>query len=212
MVSKDNGRPEPSALAANIALMREIAESIRRVRGDESYDGKGIRTIWHQGKMATEMLSWEDQKGNIIRQELAFTGIVVMYKQGKPMTTGKLPLDDKQTGGGRPMTDLIKQDPAPVSDTLDMASHLLKNIPDRDYYAQHLLKYINDAVDTLGYDESRTLISDIDSFSKERKEQKRSEPTQKIDLNKKSTNRILAFVLLAVAGVLLGLGAGLLLW
>ena len=63
--SKDNGRPESSAKSANLALVREIAESFRRVRGDESYD-EGIRTIWHQSKMRTEMLSWEDQKGTIM--------------------------------------------------------------------------------------------------------------------------------------------------
>lgn len=210
-MSPDKGRPEPSAIAANIALVREIGESFRRLRGDESYSD-GIRTIWHRGKMRTEMLSWEDQEGKIVRQELAFMGMVILFKQGKPLTTGTVPLDDKETAAGRPMTELVKQDPAPNSEALDLSSHLLKNIPERDYYAQHLLKHVNDAVDKLGYDESRTLISDIDSFSKERKEKKRSEPTQKIDLNKGSSSRLIAFVLLAVAGVLLGLGAGLLLW
>ena len=31
------------------------------------------------------MLSWEDQKGSIARQELAFMGLVVLFKTGKPV-------------------------------------------------------------------------------------------------------------------------------
>ena len=211
-MSSENGRPQPSAIAANLALVREIGESIRRVRGDETFDDQGVRTIWHQGTMRTEMLSWEDRDGAIARQELAFTGLVVLFELGRSVTTGRLPIDDEQTGGGRPMADLVEPDPAPAHETLDLASHLLKAIPDRDYYAQHMLKHINDAVDKLGFDESRTLISDIESFAKERERSERSEPTQKIDVGGRPSSRWVAFVLLAAAGVLLGLGAGLLLW
>ncbi len=205
-------RESSNSRAANLSLTREIAESFRRVRGDESYDGQGMRTIWHQGKMRTELLSWEHQGGELTRQELCFLGMVVLFKQGKPLQTGKLPADDRSTGLGRPTADLVRPDPTPSAEILEYASHLLKNIPERDFYAQHLLKQVNDTVSAYGFDESKTLISDMVGYDRNERPAGRSEPTQKVDVHKKSGGRAVALTLLALAGVLLGLAIGFFLW
>lgn len=203
-----------SSLTGNLSLLREIAESFRRVKGDEDYDAKGIRTIWHQGRLRTEMLSWEDREGQIVRQELCMFGLVVEFRRGKPLQTGKLPMDDKLTGGGRPMANLVKPDTEPVGQTLDYASHLLKNVPERDFYAQHLLKEVNHWVTKLGYDESRTIIGSLEGFSKKKKSSARAEATQRFEMKEHATKGIGTglYVVLGILGVLLGLGIGYLLW
>lgn len=202
-----------TAIKGNRAMLEDLAKSFRRVRGDESFDDKGIRTVWHQGRLRTELLSWEDRKGKVVRQEMCFFGMVTEYRQGKPLRTGHLPAEDSTTSsGGRPMSHLVKMDPTPSHQTLDYASHLLKHVPGRDFYAQHLLKHVNDTLNRLGFDEGRTVVSSLDAYSKKNK--LLANKTQKVSALEPagSSTRTIVFLLLATAAVLLGLGLGLLLW
>ena len=173
--SFDPNADSSSAVAKNVGLLAEIAKSFRRLKANEDFDGRGVRTIWHRGTMRSEMLTWEDKGGSIVKQELSFLGMVVEFKQNEPLRTGTIPLNQELTDAGKPMSHLLKMDRAPVEKTLDYASVLLKNVPDRDYYAQHLLKHVNDTIASLGMDDSRTVIAKLDNFTRSQNAQK-SEP------------------------------------
>ncbi len=210
----DANARDSTAIEGNHALLEDLAKSFRRIRGDESFDDEGIRTVWHQGRLRTELLSWEDRKGRVVKQELCFFGLVTEYRQGKPVRTGHLPAEESSmsSSGGRPMSHLIKMDPTPAHRTLDYASHMLKHVPGRDFYAQHLLKVVNDTLNRLGFDEGRTVVSSLDAYSKKNKQL--STETQKVDRLEpvRPSTRTIVFLLLGTAAVLTGLGLGLLLW
>ena len=207
-----------SAITGNLAMIADAAKSFRRVRGDESYDAKGLRTIWHQGSLRTELLTWESRKGRIVHQELSFFGYIVDFREGKRLLTGRAKRDEANTDTGAPKANLLQPDNEPVRSTLQYASHLLKNVPDRDYYAQHLLKQVNDALNADFDDDALTVISNLESFPKENSDalaQTRvsGKATMRLDTPRTRTQtRVLAFAFLVLAGLVLGVGIGLLLW
>jgi hypothetical protein len=188
--------------------------TVRRVEADESFDGEGIRTVWHQGRMHTELLSWENRAGLIVKQELSFLGVVVEYRQGKPIRTGTVQDDDLQTGGGgRSASSLVTMDATPAHQSLDDASHLLKHVPGRDYYAQHLLKHVNDGLNNLDLDEARTVVSSLEQYSKNaRPEPKTAQSVREPSPADRTSTRVIVIAILGTAAVLASLGIGLLLW
>jgi len=217
-----DGRGTSSAVSGNLAMIAEAAQSFRRVHGDESYDVKGVRTIWHQGKLRTEMLSWENKKGLILHQELSFCGLVVGFHEGRTVTTGRVKLEDSNTDTGSPKTNVVLPDAKAARSTLEYASHLLKNVPDRDYYGQHLLKQVNDALNAEFEDETHTVVSILTSYPKQNEEtaaatkigdSARLGATRGRDSQTPRTHsRLIAFGLLILAGLVLGVGIGLLVW
>jgi hypothetical protein len=205
-----------SAVIGNLTMIADAARSLRRVRSDEEYDGKGLRTIWHQGKLRSEMLTWENKQGTIVRQELSFFDYVINFYEHKQLNTGRVKREDTTTDVGAPKGNLVLPDAKPVRATLEYASHLLKNVQNRDYYEQHLLKQVNDALNAEFDDDSHTVISSLETYSKEDREGVAktlvsADATTHLD-SKKLRTRTLAFVLLILAGLVLGVGIGLLLW
>ena len=206
-----------SAVQGNLAVIADAARSFRRVRGDESYDAKGLRTLWHQGKLRTELLTWENRKGYIVRQELSFFGYVVDFREGKALSTGHVKLEDAYTDTGAPKGNLVQADSKLDRTTLEYASQLLKNVPDRDYYAQHLLKQVNDALNAESDDDGHTVIADIGGFSKGYPEaEARTQVARGADIRldprrSRTRGRLLAFAILILVGLVLGVGIRLLL-
>jgi hypothetical protein len=167
----------PSGVERNHALLADLAASMRRLVGKEDYDAKSVRTVWHRGKRA-ELLSWEHKDGTVMKQELTLLGLIVEYKHPMIIRTGKIPHGENSTGPGGAASHLIKLDQLPAQQTLAYASHFLKNVPDRDYYAQHLLKHVNEALAAQGFD-AQTSVSQLSSFSRLSNEvRKATEPTE----------------------------------
>jgi hypothetical protein len=156
------------ALANNLAMVQEIAETFRRVPGDESFDATGVRTVWHQGKLHTELLSWENKAGEIVAQELTMFGLSVEFKHGQPLRTGKTGVEDETStaGGGVQKSAVLMRDPKPNGLTLDYASHLLRGVRDRDFYCQHLVQQVNAAIASLGIDTGRTQGTNLEMFQR----------------------------------------------
>jgi hypothetical protein len=146
----------------SVSLIKDLAGTVKRVRANEDFDDQGIRTIWHRGQRQTELLSWENQAGDVVKQELTFVGFVVELRNGR-LRTGKLVQDG--TTAGAMGSHAMQLDRVPDHVTLSYASLLLKQIPDRDFYEQHLLKHVNDGLAELG--ESRvTGVIDIESYQR----------------------------------------------
>jgi hypothetical protein len=164
--------PAPTALGdasseptANLALVADAARTVRRMAADESPNAEGIKTIWHRGRRI-ELLSWEGKGDEIVRQELTFFGFYVEWKKTSGLKTGSVPYTDEQTDSGKQSSAMLRLDAQPKHRTLDFASHLLKNIPGRDFYAQHMLKHTNHALTVQGFDRMRTEVSKLTAFGK----------------------------------------------
>ncbi len=146
--------------------VEQLAATIRRLQANEGYDAKGIRTVWHRGRMQCEMLTWEHRDGVILKQELSFLGMVVEYRDGQPLRTGRVAQKEETTNPGAQVSHMVQLDSVPFGATLDYASHFLRHIPDRDYYAQHLLKFVNLTLSTIDSDADRTTVSNLGGFSR----------------------------------------------
>lgn len=140
-------------------MIADAAQSVRRLDGKEEPDADGLRTIWHRGRQRVEMLSWENEAKEIVRQELSIFGMTVEFKRGNPVRTGHIPLDEEVSAGdARPASAMVQMDEAPDPTTLELAGHLLKNIKDRDPYSQNLLRVVNLTITDLGYDDGQTAV------------------------------------------------------
>ncbi|HKI87049.1 MAG TPA: hypothetical protein VKA53_09915 [Thermoanaerobaculia bacterium] len=187
-------------------MIEDAADSVRRMQANEEFDKDGLRTIWHRGRQRTEMLSWENQTNQIVRQELSIFGMVVEFRRGEALRTGRIPSSDTLSNGGKPMSHLIKMDDKPDKKILTYASHLLKHIKGRDFYAQHLLREVNDAIASLGYDAARTAVAHVDRFARKAGHL----PTMDVDAAtlKKARGGGNKTILFALGLTLLGVGIG----
>src|SRR5262245_37665843 len=115
--------PSVDPQVGTLKMIQETAATLRRIQANEDYDAKGIRTIWHRGRNRTEMLSWENRDGKIVRQELSLFGLVVEFQQGAPLRTARVPSGELLTSSGRPMSHMLEMDPIPLASTLENASN-----------------------------------------------------------------------------------------
>ena len=128
---------EPSSQLAVL-----IAPSFRRIVANEEFK-KGVRTIWHRGRINTDMLTWENQNGTIEQQELTFAYLVVEFSHKKGLRTGKIPYDmDLETTSGHAKSEMVEYDANPELEVLQNAHSLLAHCPQRDRYGQHLMEHI----------------------------------------------------------------------
>ena len=75
--------------------MRRVAGSLKRVFvGDSTFRGDGLRRIWHRGENTTDVVSWVDRQGQIMRQEFTFGGLVVRWERERGVISGS------EQGGG----------------------------------------------------------------------------------------------------------------
>ena len=61
-----------------------------------------------------------------------------------------------ESNPGTQMTHDVRLEVTPVNSTLDRAWHLLRAVPDRDFYVQHLLQQIGNSLATHGWADDRT--------------------------------------------------------
>jgi hypothetical protein len=144
-----------SGVGTNLGILEEAARSLRRLESDDAPDAAGMRLVWHRGRRV-ELLSWESAHEQVETQELTFFGYVVTHRRGQGVKTGRLPEAVVTGPGGLPATHMVAMDAAPNPRALDYASHLLRHVAARDYYAQHFLKQVNNMIVSQGFDNVRT--------------------------------------------------------
>ena len=132
-----------SADAGHDSVVESIAQRFRRLRGDETFDDAGVRTIWHRGPQRTELLTWENHDGHILKQEFTFAGLVIEFSHQTGIRTGIIPAGEQGTDTGQPRSTIVRMQASPSSNSLKYGAKLLGRVPDRDYYGQHLLELIN---------------------------------------------------------------------
>jgi hypothetical protein len=142
LVTDDHDLP---SIEADPLFARVVAagQSMRRIDRAEESISDGQRSIWHQGKEMTELSSWEDDENEIQRQELEFLGLAVVYERGRGLRTGQV--QEAKTEAGMQSADLIALDETPSVRTLQLSARLMREAK-RDFYTQHLLRVLNDAL------------------------------------------------------------------
>ena len=131
-------------------VVEAIAHRFRRLRGDETFDHTGVRTIWHRGPQRTELLTWENQDGHILKQEFTFAGLVIEFSHKGGVRTGLIPAGEQGTDTGQPRSTIVRMQTSLSVNALQYGARLLGRVPDRDYYGQHLLELINNSLSGLG--------------------------------------------------------------
>lgn len=119
--------------------------SLRRIDRAEKLNDEGERSVWHQGAELTELITWEDDKTIIQRQELTFLGMALEYRRGHGLRTGTV--EDERGDSGALAADLVNYDSFPSLRILELSARMLREAK-RDYYTQHLLQQLNDALTT----------------------------------------------------------------
>ena len=199
----------PKTSDANV--LDTIASRFRRLRGDEAFDTQGIRTIWHRGPQRTELLTWESQDGSLIKQELSFAGLIVEYTPEHGIRTGIIPITDQVTDTGQPKSTVIRMQTAPDVNTLQKASTLLGLVPARDYYGQHLMEISNDWLVQNGHTPIAPVTTSGENFNRAPIEPEATWRTITGFTEERTTNTI-PLPIIAIAGVILGVILGLLLF
>lgn len=120
--------------------------TLRRIDRAEITAKDGGKSIWHQGRDLIELYSFEDASGAIVRQELLFFGLAVEYRQQHGFRTGSMDTSERsKTGVAR--AELLAYDPKPSQRVIELAGRLLRAAK-RDFYTQHLLKQLNELMNT----------------------------------------------------------------
>lgn len=147
-------------------ILRDIGRALRRVEGTVKTDRSGLRVVWHQSKLRTELLSWENSDRTLDRQELTFFGKMVEYRQKGGLRTGTVPNSAMQDEAVMGVTKSELFLPSRELDVmvLDAASRILRECNKRDFYTQHLLQIVNDTLSKLDNKALRTQVNGLDFF------------------------------------------------
>ena len=190
-------------------ILETIAVRFRRLRGDETFDANDVRTIWHRGPQRTELLTWENRDGALIKQEFSFAGLILEYTPEQGIRTGIIPLSDQVTDTGQPRSTVIRMQNQPEPTTLQKAAALLGLVPERDYYGQHLMEISNDWLVQNGHQPIAPATTSNENFNRAPIE---AESTWRTitGFTQQRTNHSIPLPIIAIAGVVLGIILGLL--
>lgn len=151
-----------------VMMLRDIGRQLRRVKSKDTRDKDGVRCVWHQSRLRTELSSWETPDQKILRQELCFFGQVVEFREGQPIRTGTIPNNATLSDGGaaRPAGTGEQYVPHrhPDNSLLEAASAILRECPKRDYFTQHLLKHVNVALNQQKGSAKRTQVLGLEMY------------------------------------------------
>ncbi len=161
-----SARPESTGDQAE-AILRDIGRAMRRVEGTDKSEKEGVRTVWHQSKLRTELLSWEKISERAIdRQELCFFGKMIEFRAGKGIRTGSIPnaaTSEEAQGPRVSKSELFLPTREMDVLVLDAASRILRECK-RDFYTQHLLREVNEAIARVDVKQMRTQVNGLDFF------------------------------------------------
>lgn len=193
------------------AILRDIGRAMRRVEGTNKTEKDGVRTIWHQSKLRTELLSWENiADRSIDRQELSFFGKMIEFRRGKGIRTGTIPnasAQDDPQGPRVSKSELFVPARELEPLVLDAASRILRECSKRDFYTQHLLREVNEALAKADVKTMRTQVNGLDFFREIENAGKTDPGTSRPE----RTGRTTTTVSIVIVGVCLAI-AGLVFW
>jgi len=131
-------------LGQDEVTVTRVARSLKRVFvGDSTFRGDGLRRIWHRGENTTDVVSWVDRQGQIMRQEFTFGGLVVRWERERGVISGS------EQGGGEhsvPASKTVEEWGSNL-ELFSSAFALLCSVPQSDFYLRHLMHRLAEIVD-----------------------------------------------------------------
>lgn len=146
------------------AILRDIGRSLRRVKSKEGRDKAGFHVVWHQGKLRTDLSSWENEAKEIHRQEFSFFNQMVEFRRGQALRTGTVPNTASEDANLTPRSALFVPHREPELAVLEAASSILRACSKRDYFTQHLLKEVNRTLNQSQNAVKRTQVLGLEVF------------------------------------------------
>jgi len=113
----------------------EAVQSLARIRAAETTDGEGLRRVWHQAA-DVDLLSWVDDKGMLLRQELTLFGDHFQWTTDYGLCTGQVSGSDGSSAGHA--SDTVALDAAISKERLQAAHAALAPYHGDDKYIEHI--------------------------------------------------------------------------
>lgn len=116
--------------------------SLYRIRAVESsWDGEGLKSVWHQTADGADLLSFVNREGQVVRQELSLLEDYFLWSSEHGLRTGKSASGTglrSAAGAGHDVTF----DPANVEMRVSRGAEALKAYAGEDRYIQHIARIL----------------------------------------------------------------------
>jgi hypothetical protein len=123
-------------LAQDPGTLQRVAGSLKRVFvGDSTFRADGLRRIWHRGENTTDVVSWVDREGRIMRQEFTFGGLVVRWERDRGVISGSEQGADEHS---MPAVRTV-EDWGANTELFEASFALLCAVAQSDFYLRHLM-------------------------------------------------------------------------
>jgi len=113
----------------------EAVKALARIRVAETRDADGLRRVWHQAA-DVDLLSWVDDQGKLLRQELTLFGDHYQWTSNFGLRTGQVGALEGSSAAHA--SDLVALDPSVSKDRLQAAHAALAPYAGDDKYVQHI--------------------------------------------------------------------------
>ncbi len=149
MNERRNQNPISDVRADDKKVVKEIADSMRRIDTNRAFDGQKLRTIWHQGLYYSDLFTWVDEARVIYSQQFTFGNRAILIDNHGKVRTGWL----NQTGeeirkqlAGK--TEIIDLESLINFDTLKIAHTIFEQMQARDRYTRQFFESLAEALHT----------------------------------------------------------------
>lgn len=123
------------------ALSRAV-NALYRIRAVERPPGPdGLRSVWHQCAEGADLLSWVDERGHLVRQELTLLADYFCWTSQAGLVTGEA-LDARGSAGGPASADLRLDDQI-SAERVRRAARALQTYAGEDRYLRNVQRVLN---------------------------------------------------------------------
>jgi hypothetical protein len=136
-----------------------LGKTLRRVRLGERPTEEGGKKVWHQGDKGVEVVSFVDAQGRVLRQEVHVGKEVVIWKAGKPVTTGEVPGEGRDANVSR--SDLIVPHAEISKSAVFNALALLNGAGGDDKYLGHVRHALEAVAAGLSSDDDDSVVTSM---------------------------------------------------
>jgi hypothetical protein len=114
----------------------EAVQALARIRVAETRGADGLRRVWHQAA-DVDLLSWVDEQGKLLRQELTLFGDHYQWTSDFGLRTGQVGSPEGSAAAAH-ASDLVALDTSVSKERLRTAHAALAPYAGDDKYVQHM--------------------------------------------------------------------------
>lgn len=144
------------------ATRREAIQALRRIRAVESpADEEGVRTVWHQGAKGTELVSWVNTQGRVVRQDFTLIEDHFSWSSRAGLKTGEVSGAPGSKAG--PASGLVSPDAAIAAERVQRAAEAIASYDGDDRYVIHLRRMLELTLNGLTENGEQTVTGGSDA-------------------------------------------------